>query len=353
MTELHQTEPHARRLGTVALLTAFAFGCTTIRAPVAAMQSPIPIHDGSATPQLELWLESADPIPPQEAARVSAEARAAIEEALAGRVVGDGSTVLVVRAQGVTRSASHRSDQTAATVGLVLGAVVVVVGLVILIASGGKGGGKGGGGGGGRVAAAAPRGAGAVGLRPPKVSPALPVAAGARAVPPPLPRAVPVRAAGAGAGAVAVRPAPGPARPPASPRLPIEHRGSGVAWGVYVDLGPIPLQPSEAPYQVVSSREILSPMPEGTSQAEEAVAPPAPAPVAEVALPTLAPFPVEERGFFDGDALTVELTLVDRVTGEPRWTKWVEAEADPCDREAVRRVLHKALAEPAGWAPAR
>lgn len=347
----HHQEPPARRLGTVALLTALAFGCTTIRAPVAAIESPVPIRDGSATPQLELWLESADPIGPEEAARVSGEARAAIEEALAGRVVGDGSTVLVVRAQGVTRSASHRSDQTAATVGLVLGAVVVVVGVVILIASGGKGSRGGGGGGGGRVAAAGARGADKAGLRPPGVSPALPVAGAVRAVPPAMPRAVPVRAAGAAA--VAARPAP--ARPSAPTRLPpATHQhghGAGVSFGVYVDLGPIPLRPGQGPYHEVSSREILAAAP--GEEAEAPVGAAEPAPAAEVVLPMLVPFPVEQRGFFDGDALTVELTLVDRMTGQPRWSKWVDEEVDPCDREAVRRVLHRALEEAAGWVELR
>jgi hypothetical protein len=62
---------------------------------------------------------------------------------------------------------------------------------------------------------------------------------------------------------------------------------------------------------------------------------------------------VEERGFFEGDALTLELTMVDRVSGEPRWVKWVETETDPCDRAAVRQVLRRALAEPAGWVAVR
>jgi len=107
-----------RPLATFALVTAFVFGCTTIRAPVASMGSPIQLQDGAAAPQLELWLESADPIKPEEAARVSRQARAALEAALAGRVVGDGSTVLVVRAQGITRSRSHKNDQQVATVAL-------------------------------------------------------------------------------------------------------------------------------------------------------------------------------------------------------------------------------------------
>ncbi|MCM2333964.1 MAG: hypothetical protein NDI82_08435, partial [Anaeromyxobacteraceae bacterium] len=128
-----------------------------------------------------------------------------------------------------------------------------------------------------------------------------------------------------------------------------------VTAGVYVDLGPIPLQPAPGPMEVVSSREL------GAAEPVEAPAEAAPAgaeeaaagALGEVRLPPLAPLPLEERGFFDGDALVLELTLVDRVTGEPRWTKWVEAEADPCDREAVRRVLDEALGEAAGWVAVR
>lgn len=322
MTTQHRLQDRpSRGLAAAALLTALAFGCTTIRAPAGSMSSPIPIRDGSAEPQLELWLESARPVTPEEAARVSQQARAVLEAALAGREVGDGSTVLVVREQGVTRTASHRRDQTTATIGLVLGAVVVVVGVVYLLSKGGSGSSK-------STPAAPARGFGRAGLRPPPISPALPVAHGAR--PPPL--------------------RPGSPRPAfASPR-PRHHVGA-VAMGLDVQVGPLPLA-SEPPPVVISSREIPGPSVEAATGPGEAEPPPA-APITSVVLPPLAPFPLEERGFFAGDALVLELTLVDRLTGEPRWVKWVEEEADPCDQEAVREVLDRALAEPEGWLAAR
>lgn len=335
--------PH-HRLGTVALLTALMVGCTTVRQPVARMEGPIPIRDGVGVPQLELWLESARPVTPEEATAATGEARAALEAALAGRRIGDGSLVLVVREQGVSRTASHRSDQTAATVGLVLGAVVVVVAVVVLVASGGKGGRSGSGGG---AVAAGGRGLRPVPGKPPAVSPALPLAGA---------RAAPVRA-GAAAGALASRPAP--ARPPPIRPWP-GHRdhGPAVAVGVYVNPGPVTFQDG-APAEVVSTRELgpgeaaaLAPPAEGPTPLpgpeEDQLG--APDPIAEVALPALPPLPLDERGFFAGDALVLELTLVDAITGEPRWQKWVQEEADPCDRDAVRAILDRALDEARGWA---
>ncbi len=343
---LDQSAPRARPhpLATVALLTAFLFGCTTIRTPVAALGGPIPVRDGLAEPQLALWLESAEPVSPEEAAAAEAKARAAIAGALEGRTVGDGSTLLVVRAQGVTRTPSHRSDQTAATVGLVLGAVVVVVAIVVLLAEG-KGGG-----GGKSVRGAGPAARGA-GIRPPPVSPALPVAAAGRAAP------VRAGAAGLAARPAPVRPPSGP-RPAPSPRLPpVEHRrlhAPAITAGVYVDVGPLPLPADPGPMEVVSSRELgaLEPLAAPGEAAPAEAAGAAPAGLEQVHLPPFAPLPLEERGFFAGDALVLELTLVDRVTGEARWTKWVEAEADPCDAEAVRRILDEALGEPPGWVAA-
>jgi hypothetical protein len=346
------TSPRHRRerpLATVALITAFAFGCTTIRAPVATMGGPIQLADGAAAPQLELWLESADPIKPEEAARVSGQARAVLEAALDGRVIGDGSTVLVVRAQGVTRSRSHKNDQVGATVALAATAVVVVVGLVLLLASGGKGGGRGGGPSAspGRAAGHALPGT----ARPPPVSPAAPVAGGARAAPPPpgasyrpsppSPRSPPV----------AARPPPAAARPP-----PYQHGGSSssVAVGVNLDLGPVRLDPGAGELEVASSRDLPAPVP----LVEPAEPPPAvaglvPVEAGLVLLPPFPPLQVEERSFFDGDSLVLELTIVDRLTGEPRWTKWVESHVDPLDQQAVLQVVDRALGDPAGWQAAR
>jgi len=341
----------AHRLSAVALLTALAFGCTTIRTPVAVMAGGIPIRDGSAEPQLALWLESAEPVKPEEATRARARVRAALEEALAGRQVGDGSTVLVVREQGVVRTASHRSDQVAATVGLVAGAVVVVVGLVVLLASG-KGGGHRDGTAPARAAAPG-HGFGVAGTRPPAVSPALPLAAAAR--PPPGPRPGSIRPPpGQAPGSTRPPPQPGPFRDPG--------HGPSVGVAVGVELQPVPLGWHDSGEAVVlSSRELAggeapdgsTGQPEAPGSGGAAAGPEAPAPPASQArLPPMAPPSFEERGFFAGDLLVLELTLVDRLTGEPRWTKWVEEEVDPCDARAVRQVLDRAFAEASGWQPA-
>ncbi len=327
MTSPHHP-PHrpAHRLGTVAILTALAFGCTTIRSPVAVMSSGVPIREGSAEPQLALWLESANPVEPEEATAATARARAALEAALAGREVGDGSTILVVREQGVARTASNRSDQTAATVGLVVGAVVVVVALVWWLTKGGSG--KGGDG-----AARPPppaRGFGLVGGPPLARSPALPVALAAR---PPPPRPGLVR----------------PPRPPPPGRPPpvVLDQGPSVEVGVGLQLDPIPFEwPDEG-------GGFLGEPPEpGATERAGAAGVEAQAPAVAALLPPMPPPDLESRGFFDGDLLVLELTLVDRITGEPRWTKWVEEEADPCDAEAVRQVLDRAFLEARGWLPA-
>jgi hypothetical protein len=61
------------------------------------------------------------------------------------------------------------------------------------------------------------------------------------------------------------------------------------------------------------------------------------------------PLPVADRSFFAGDELTLELTLVDRHSGEPRLTKVVHAEVDPRNAQAVKAVVDRALAEAQGW----
>ena len=67
-------------------------------------------------------------------------------------------------------------------------------------------------------------------------------------------------------------------------------------------------------------------------------------------LPPLPPLPLEARGYFDGDLLEVELTLVDRETGQAAWRKVVRGEVDPRDRGGVRALLQPLLG-PEGWQP--
>jgi hypothetical protein len=69
-----------------------------------------------------------------------------------------------------------------------------------------------------------------------------------------------------------------------------------------------------------------------------------------VVLPPPPPLPVEARGYFDGDTLEVELTLVDRVTGLAAWRKTAAGEIDPRDRAAVRALVRPLLSAE-GWSP--
>ena len=272
-----------------AVLTLLCFGCATVRVPASTIAETVPVRGGVAEPQLELWVESGGMVSPAESAEASAQARAALESALARVSTPQGDSLLVVRAQGVTRTPSRRSDQRAAVAGLVVGAVVVVAAVVVLVATQGKGGGGGG----------------------PKL------ARGARA-----PRPVPVP----------VRPVPHPGTPrpvpvfvgPASPRVDV-----GVYAGIDV---PAPAPATPGHYVV-----------EGPAERRDAQAPAPAWPPAEelaaVSLPPPSPLDLGKRGFFEGDSLRLELVVVDRRAGTPRWTKVVEAEVDPRDAQAVERLL--------------
>jgi hypothetical protein len=103
-------------LQVVTMTTLLTFGCTTVRAPVSAIDATVPVHGGTAEPQVELWLESAAAPTPAESARAVADAREALRQALHGRTLGD-DDVLVVRAQAVSRTQSHRNEQHAAIAG--------------------------------------------------------------------------------------------------------------------------------------------------------------------------------------------------------------------------------------------
>lgn len=349
----HHPEPAGRdrsahRLSAVALLTALTFGCTTVRQPVSLIQGPVQVRDGVVDPQLELWLESARPVTPEESAAATAAAREALADALRGRRIADGSMLLVVREQGVSRTGSHRRDQAAATAGIVLGAVVVVVAAVVLVVLSSKSGS--GGHAPARPAGPAWRGAQAAGAAP-AVSPALPVAAAAA-------RGAPVRPP-------PVRPPsarPPPARPPPVRPGPVVHdHAPAVAVGVSVGPGPITWEPGPPPPAPAlgPSPEAWPAVPVGPEVAGAPAEAPAETPaevlagLTEVALPDLPPYPIDERDFLAGDALVLEFTLVDEATGAPRWMKRVSAKADPCDREEVRRVVDRALDEAAGWIEVR
>jgi hypothetical protein len=284
------TSPAGLRL--VTLLTLFTFGCATVRVPASTIPETVPVRGGVAEPQVELWLESGRTVSPAESAEASAQARAALDAALARVSAPEGDAILVVRAQGVARTSSRRADQRAAVAGLVVGAVIVVAAVVVvLVASHGKGGGS------------APRLASARPVPVPRVPPA----------PVRVPRFVP---------------RPAPARVSVDVSVGVDGRSTEGEPAQY-DAAP------EAP----------------TYWSPEDAAPPwtPPAELASISLPPPPPLDLERRGFFEGDTLRLELVVVDRRGGAPLWSKTVDGEVDPRDPAAVERLLQGALADPRGW----
>ncbi len=315
----HASQGRARKpaaLHGVALLTLLTFGCTTVRVPASAIAPTVAVRAGAAEPQVELWLESAHHVSPEESARAVAQARAALQQALAERQVADGDAVLVVRAQGVSRTRSRRNDQHAAVAGIVVGAVALVaVAVVALVASKGD------------VKVPSLRG-GAVA----RAAPHVPVVRPPRPLPVPIP----------------VAPAPSPrAFPPMRPGPGGLQVGGRIDVGVEVAPG-APEPPPDGPSEREEAR---------TTEPEASWVEPLPLAVEEIAsvtLPPPRPLDVEGRGFFDGDQLRLELVLVDRHSGVPLWVKTIEENVDVRDARAVRQVLDRALADPSGWsAPAR
>lgn len=361
-------ERHGLGFRRLALLCAALLSCTTIRTSVSTIEPAVAMREGRPEPQLELWVESNKPLTPEEAERYRSEARAALEKALAGRAQPDGEGELVViRAQGVTRTSGHRSDQVAATTGIVVGAVVIVAAVVVAIVMGGKNNSSGGGhaklpsasaprvGGGASVArggAAVARGgasvarggasiAGAAVARLPRVpvasAPRLPMARGFPTVPAPsrLPSA------------------PAPGTPSFfAPGAPYPHRSPGPSVNVEVGFWwmiPISESPEPAVYDLPPGPPPPDAYPEDEAgePAQENAAEPAP-----LSLPPPGVYPVEDRSFFDGDRLVLEAVVVDRASGEALWVKRVSRKADPRDARAVKEAVDQLLTE-GGWqAPA-
>lgn len=304
-----------------ALATLLTFGCTTVRAPVSGISSTVPVHGATAEPQVELWLESAKNVTAEESARATADAREALRQALEGRTLGE-DDVLVVRAQAVSRTRSHRNDQRAAVAGIVVGAVAVVA---LVIASGegswsipAPG---------GRVGRGRGARGGAVALRPGS-GPRVPV------VPVPVP--VPV---------------PAPRGAPRAVPAPAGSRGAGGAVAdVDVDVGIVVQGPDVPPAAAAEGGEPVQP----AAYDPWAAPPPATAEadgprITQVTLPPPPPLQLERRGFFDGDWLRLELMVVDARTGAVRWAKTVADDVDVRDARKVRTAVDRALAEEEGW----
>ena len=296
----------------LAAIAALTLGCATVRVPVSELGEPAPLARGAiAAPEVELWIESGDPVSPAESEQAFREAHAALESALAGRAAGaeDSEYVLYVRERAVVRTASRRTDQTLAVAGIAVAAVAIVV-VVVLAVVGGKG---------------APS--------VPKVH-----APSAAAAPPRLvPRGVPAPPRGApvslplprGGGGTAVHPpgvdawidvvarTPGAAEPP-----PVD------AWSAGPGADPWAAPPGEDPWAGAG---------DGRSWGEGAV--PAPA------LPPVAALDVSRRGFFARDAFVLDLVLVERRTGRPVWAKSIQRDADARDARAVAEGIEEGLAE--------
>lgn len=337
----------------LALCCSALLACTTVRTPVSTIDPTVALRDGRPEPQLELWVESDKRLMADEEERYRSEARAALEQALAGRPQPDGGDLVVVRLQGVTRTPGHRHDQAAATAGLVVGAVVIVALVVVAIVAGGKDGGSHvsvprgshgrpsfGAAGASHASRAAPTFSGrsaarvAGALRPPRIG-------GPSRFP-----AVPAPGLGHGPRGFPVVPAPGLV--PALPGL-FHHHGPEVDVGVglwwAIPLGEPP------PYYVYAPAPPEPPEPPPAPEEDAAPGEPPPAPSsAELAVAPPAPLPMEERGFFDGDRLTLQAVVVDRDTGEPLWEKRVRRKADPRDARAVKEAMDALLSE-GGWMP--
>src|SRR5512140_289421 len=127
----------------IAILTAFIFGCATVRVPVAPLGEPADAPGTVAPPSTELWLESSEEVPPDQARSAEAQARAALASALAGREIpsdakGASDAVLFVRERAVALTGARRSQQAWAKVGIVAGVVVVIAVAVFGLTRGGN-----------------------------------------------------------------------------------------------------------------------------------------------------------------------------------------------------------------------
>jgi hypothetical protein len=314
----------------IAIVTLLAFGCATVRVPIAPLGEPEDASGTVAPPLTELWLESSEEVPPELARKADAQARAALASALAGREIaaraaGAADAVLFVRERAVGLTGARRSQQTWARVGIVAGVVVVIAAAVFALTRGGQS---------SSPSARTPNAATPVKARAVPVSPAVPVG-----------HAVPLRP------------------------VPV-YRPSPVFVGFSVNfwIAPQPMVLAPDP----AEEEWYGPLPPPPLEVEEgtdappadslalADAPPAPDPQPEPPAPSLElpplqeplTFRVEDRGFFAGPVTALQLDLLDRATGRTLWSRAIRTDADPLDAAAVAKVLDEALAGQ-DWARAR
>ena len=300
----------------VALLTLLCFGCTTVRVAVTSPSEVVDAPGSVAPPVVELWLESPEPVQHAVSDAARTDAEAAISQAvyalqISPSALGAQDPVLFVRERGVTLTSSREHQQTWAKIGIVAAVAAVVVAAVASSRHGGGGGHH-------FTRAAVPKagGGGAVAVRP-VVRPVTPIAA----------------------------------RPPRY--LPRYSSGPPIFIGVsfYVPPRPLVLAPDpdeQDPLPFPPDGPLVAmgdPAPPGLEEAPDE-GPPPPEAVATLELPPLsapADFDVDERGFFDGNRIGLQLDLLDRATGQLLWSKPVSSGGNPCSESDVSWLLREAL----------
>jgi hypothetical protein len=329
---VRQSERYAEGVRWIALLTLFAFGCTTVRVPALPEGEVVDVPGTVAPPVLELWLESSDEISQAESDRAAEAARRAISQALSEvqispTALGAADAVLFVRERGVALTDSRARQQTWARIGIVAVAAALIVAAVAANRAGG----------GGRHFTRA----------------AMPKAAGGGPVVRQIPRAVgPSAAVPRHLGPVAAAPRPERFLPRYSPS-PFFFD-----FAFYIPLQPMVVRPDPdddsppfppgAPVPMIEA----APPPPGADEPPPLTAsgsdePLPPEDTAPLELPQLLPpanFNVDDRGFFDGTHLALQLDLLDRASGAVLWSKPVATDGNPCDPADVGRLLEAALA---------
>ncbi len=314
------------RNGWIALVTLVAFGCATVRVPVASSGEPMDAAGTIAPPIVELWLESSGDVPPQVSRAAEGDAREALAGALGSYEISSGAAgatdaVLFVRERAVGLTAERRSQQTWAKVGMVVGIVLVVAAAVYLAATGG---GKGSSRSAKTASAPAPKTTQPIAAKPQATPAPRPPPSLGHAAPMPAPYAYPYHSSPIYVGfwfQFSIPPRPLALAPESVESDP---------WGAPEP--PVPYAPPESPFD----------------PGLDFPPPPPPEPIEAVALqlPPLSEtvrFPFDDRGLLSGPQTALQLDLIDRATGQLLWTKAVSAEVDPLDGAAVAGLVDKAF----------
>jgi hypothetical protein len=296
----------------VALLVVLTFGCTTVRVAALPEGEVVDAPGTIAPPVVELWLESPGPVPRPEADRAADAAQAAISQAvsrvwISPSALGATDPVLFVRERGVALTEAREHQRTWAVIGIAAAVAAAIV--AVAVTSGHGGGGR------HLTRTGPPRATGGTVVRG-FARPVAPVYRGPRYIP--------------------------HARP-----LPIF-----IGFNFFIPVHPMiyrpdppddaPLFPPDPPLMLAPPGDELA-LDGGPPPPEE---PPAPEPP-PLELPRLQPpadFAVDDRGFFDGNHIGLQLDLIDRTTGQLLWSKPVASDGNPCSAKDVDELLRAALA---------